>query len=142
MNRNGSNLHTLLGVMIPVLLWGLFVTAPVYAQPSVIAVPVSLDYPLLRHALVTQLFNTADGSRDILDDPGGCNSIRLSDPDVGAQQDKLEVMARVTAQLGLSAFGGCQEDLIVAAIEGFPGHGAPVEGGVPVVVGVVRDLGR
>jgi hypothetical protein len=95
--------------MFSALLWVLFATAPVCAQPSVIAVPVSLDYPLLRHALVTQLFNSADGRMDILDDPSGCNRIMLSDPKIGAQQDKLKVVARVTAQLGLSVFGGCQE---------------------------------
>jgi septal ring-binding cell division protein DamX len=91
------------------VLWGLLPVKTAYAEQSVIAVPVSLDYPLLRHALITQLFDTADGSRDILDDPTGCNQIILSEPGIGAQQDKLKIVAQVKAQLGLSIFGGCKQ---------------------------------
>jgi cell division septation protein DedD len=91
------------------VLLALLPATPGYAEPSVIAVPISLDYPLLRHALLTQLFTTPDGSADILDDPDGCNRILLSEPNMGAQQDKLEIVARVKAQLGVSALGSCQE---------------------------------
>jgi len=96
----GSTILGLLMVILP---------ASGYTKTSAITVPVSLDYPLLRHALITQLFNTDDGSRDILDDPSGCNRILLSEPKIGAQQDKLEFVARVKAQLGVSLPGGCQQ---------------------------------
>jgi len=80
-----------------------------YAETATITIPVSLDYPLLRHTLITQLFNTPDGNRDVLDDPKGCNRILLSAPTIGAQQDKLEFGATVNAQFGVSLLGDCQQ---------------------------------
>ena len=96
-------------MMMFCLFWGVLPVTTASAEQSVIAVPVSLDYPLLRYALVTQLFDTADGSRDMLNDPNGCNRIMLSDPDISAQQDKLKIVARVKAQLGVNVLGGCQQ---------------------------------
>jgi septal ring-binding cell division protein DamX len=108
MNILCSTTSRTFGPAILGLLLTLLPAASGHAVPSVIAVPVSLDYPLLQHALKKQLFDTPDGSRDILDDPTGCNRIMLSEPNIGAQQDKLEIVARVKAQLGVGVLGGCQ----------------------------------
>jgi hypothetical protein len=92
-----------------VVLWGLLLAPIVQADQSSIAVPIQLDYPLLRQALLSQLFNTADGTRDILEDPDGCNQIVLHNPRIGARQNKLEILADVKAKLGVSSFGACQQ---------------------------------
>lgn len=77
------------------------------AEASLVSVPASIEYPLLRHLLERQLFRTADGSREILNDPKECNRIILSEPAIGAAGTELEVTARVQAQLGVDVFGKC-----------------------------------
>lgn len=91
------------------------------AETTVVSVPVSLDYPLMRQLLVLQLFQSPDNSRDILDDPSGCNQIVLSDPEIGPQQDQLEIVAQVKAKLGLNVFGECRELLNWQGGAGFIG---------------------
>ena len=88
------------------LLVVLLFTPAVWA--SIVTVPLTVDYPLLRQLLVKQLFDTPDGSRDVLDDPAGCSSILLKDPAVAARGEDLEVLAHVRATLGVPAVGGCK----------------------------------
>lgn len=91
-----------------VLLASLLIATPAGAASTSVSVPVYLDYPMLRQLLVTQLFNTPDGSREILNDPAGCSRIVLSDPKISAQQDNIEIVATYQAQLGVEVFGSCQ----------------------------------
>ena len=77
------------------------------AETSVVSVPAAIEFPLLRHLLISQLFPNADGSREILNDPRECNRIILSQPDIGAAGAELEITARVQAQLGIDVFGKC-----------------------------------
>lgn len=79
-----------------------------HAATSSVSVPVSLDYPMLRQLLINQLFNTPDGSREILNDPAGCSQIVLSNPRIGAQKTDIEIVANYQAQLGVTVFGSCQ----------------------------------
>lgn len=94
------------------LLWAVLVAQllcvpAVSASTSAVTVPIYLEYPLLRYLLVNQLFNTPDGSREILNDPKACNRIVLSDPDIAAQGQDLAILATVQAQLGVDVFGKC-----------------------------------
>ena len=50
------------------------------AQTSQVVVPLRLDYPLLQQLLVTQLFTGPGQSRELVNDPSGCNEIVLSEP--------------------------------------------------------------
>ena len=91
------------------------------AETAVVSVPVSLDYSLMKQLLVSQLFQAPDNSRDVLDDPSGCNQIVLSDPEIGPQRDQLEIAAQVEAKLGFNVFGECQELLNWQGRAGFLG---------------------
>ena len=86
----------------------LFVASTTNAASNSVSVPVNLDYPMLRQLLVTQLFNTPDGGREIINDPTGCSRIVLSDPEVGAQEESIEIVTNYRAQLGVEFFGSCQ----------------------------------
>ena len=86
----------------------LFVASTTNAASNSVSVPVNLDYPMLRQLLVTQLFNTPDGGREIINDPTGCSQIVLSDPEVGAQEENIEIVTNYRAQLGVEFFGSCQ----------------------------------
>ena len=84
-------------------------TPSVNAEVKVVAIPVYLDYPLLRQILVKQLFATPDQSREILADPAGCSRILLAKPWIEGHQHELEFRADVQAKVGLTAIGGCQQ---------------------------------
>jgi len=90
------------------LLIAIFVAMTANAASTSVSVPVYLDFPLLRLLLVNQLFNTPDGGREILNDPTGCSRIVLSDPQLGAQDENIEIVAKYQAQLGVEFFGSCQ----------------------------------
>ncbi|MGB5445994.1 MAG: lytic transglycosylase domain-containing protein [Psychromonas sp.] len=93
------------------LLTGSICASAVIAET--VRVPIKLDYPMLQQLMHKQLFNTADNATDksveILNDPAGCSSIFLSDPDLHEQQQKLEITTYVKANIGTAAFGNCAQ---------------------------------
>ena len=92
------------------------------AQGSTVHVPLSFEYPLLEQLLVRQLFNTPDGSAEILNDRTGCSRIDLSDPRLGPAGEELTVIARVKARLGAGVPGACSELLTWQGQVGFTGR--------------------
>jgi soluble lytic murein transglycosylase-like protein len=90
---------------ILLLLSALAFTSPVTADT--VMVPIKLDFPLLRQLMLNQLFNSPEGSAEILHDPAGCNKIFLSDPQLQEQQQKLEVRTHVKAAIATDIFGVC-----------------------------------
>jgi hypothetical protein len=95
------------GLLLAVLVMALQPAPAAGAAPAAVSVPIYLEFPLLRHLLVRQLFATPDGKREILNDPKECNRILLSEPSIGAHGEDLEILARVEAQLGVDIFGSC-----------------------------------
>ncbi|MCP5128810.1 MAG: lytic transglycosylase domain-containing protein [Pseudomonadales bacterium] len=91
-----------------VLLIALLIATTARAAGTPVSVPVYLEYPLMRQLLVSQLFNTPDGTREILNDPTGCRRIVLSNPRVGAHEENVEIIASYKAQLGVEVFGSCK----------------------------------
>ena len=82
--------------------------APVVAAANRdVSVPVELDYPLLRQLLVKQLFTGPERSRELLNDPSGCSKIVLTNPQVNPRGATLEIVAEVSAQLGVRVLGTC-----------------------------------
>ncbi len=77
------------------------------AQQSRVSVPVRLDYPLLQQLLAAQLLTGPDQSRELLEDPGGCSEIVLSEPQLAPRNRQLEVLAAVRARMGLGESGAC-----------------------------------
>jgi len=90
------------------LLLAMLLTAAARAETVVARVPVYLDYPLLNHLLVSQLFSSTDRSRELLNDPSGCSRVLVLDPQMGPNEDNLEIRARVDANLGLAVLGACR----------------------------------
>jgi len=90
------------------LLLILFIT-PLQAQSSPVAVPIELDYPLLRQLLIRQLFSSPQQSAEILNDPSGCSRILLSNPQLAEKQTNLKITTEVKARLGVNVLGSCTE---------------------------------
>ena len=88
------------------------VTAPLTAdkspaQKSQVVVPLQLDYPLLQQLLVAQLFTGPGQSRELVNDPAGCNEIVLNEPALSPRDSQLEVLAGFRARVGVAAPGTC-----------------------------------
>ncbi len=85
--------------------------SPVIAETAVISetvrVPIKLDYPVLRQLMQSQLFNTPGNRVEVLQDATGCSTIYLSDPRLHENQKKLQITARVRANIATAVFGDC-----------------------------------
>jgi len=109
---------------VVILILPVSVMANVAQEPAAVEVPLNMDYPLLQTLVVAQLFTGPDKKYQLLDDPSGCNSIELSNPQLSPQADALQILAEVDAELGVELFGGCRT---VFAWEGEAGFlGIPV----------------
>lgn len=97
-------MHKIIAVFL-VLLSALTLSLPVNAETVV--VPIKLEYPLMRQLMRNQLFNTPDGSAEVLHDPSGCNKIFLTNPELSEHQQKLEIKTYLKASIGAAVFGGC-----------------------------------
>lgn len=107
-NRSMNRARGPIRCLVSGLLFCVLFTTVARAETVVARVPVYLDYPLLNHLLVTQLFSPTDRSRELLNDPSGCSRVLLTDPLMGPNEDNLEIGARVDAGLGLDVLGSCR----------------------------------
>ncbi|MGB5444668.1 MAG: lytic transglycosylase domain-containing protein [Psychromonas sp.] len=89
------------------LFTGSIFTSAVIAEA--VRVPIKIEYPVLRQLLHNQLFNTADERVELLNDPAGCSSIFLSDPQLHKNQQKLQITTHVKANIATAAFGDCAQ---------------------------------
>lgn len=78
---------------------------PVIAET--VRVPIKLDYPVLRQLMQRQLFNTPGNRVEVLNDTTGCSTLFLSDPRLRENQQKLEIIAHVKADIAAPVFGDC-----------------------------------
>ena len=85
----------------------LLATIPHRVDGSTIAVPIKLDYPLLRQLLIKQLFTIPGQSAEILNDPSGCSQVVLANPRLGEKSSDLEILTEVEARLGVKLGGSC-----------------------------------
>jgi len=92
--------------LVPLLLLVLMTRAQ--AETSLVSIPVALEYPLLQHLLVSQLFTEPGKSRELLQDPSGCSRIQLADPQLLPRSENLEIVASVNAHIGLNIAGSCR----------------------------------
>lgn len=116
-------------LLVPALLTALLLAATARADSVTATVPVYLDYQLLRYLLEDQLFNTADGSREILNDPDQCSRIVLTEPGIGPVADNLQILAKVDARLGLVVLDKCVDLFDWRGEVGFLGKPAIQPGG-------------
>src|ERR1700756_3641194 len=77
------------------------------ASAKEIRLPLSVEPPVIRDALVRQLF-TSPGDRAVFwGEPGSCNFFYLEDPKVEGEVDRLRVIAHGEARLGTDFGSGC-----------------------------------
>lgn len=69
-----------------------------------VSLPISIDLPLLRSLIVQQVYLGPGETATVIDEPGGCNRIFLSSPQIGVDQDFLRFQTAVRLKMG-SKFG-------------------------------------
>jgi cell division septation protein DedD len=106
MNTSPETLRRAAALLL--MLAALFASAT-RAERSLVQVPVSFDYPLLRQLLITQMFTAEGRSAEILLDSSTCNRVVLSDPQLAPRAGQLEITAAVDARLGVQFVGGCNQ---------------------------------
>lgn len=80
---------------------------PVYG--ALVEIPVALDYRIVEQALAEQVFNEADKSATAFADSSGCNSLVLSEPQVGGTEDGMvRLLTTMTARAGTPLGGTCR----------------------------------
>lgn len=114
------------------LLFALLVIPTAWAERSLVQVPLTFDYPLLRQLLIRQMFDKDGETAEILNDPSACNRIVLSDPQLTPRGDELEIISTVDAKLGVALLGSCKQLLSWQGGVGFLGKPLIEPGGTAV----------
>ncbi len=97
LNRYVANL--LVATMVIV-----FTATAALSQSNLYSLPITLEYPLLRHLVVQSAFTEDGNSATVLDEEDGCAQIVVSDPNFSASGDLIRSFSHVKLKLG-KAFG-------------------------------------
>lgn len=90
------------------LLLGLAALAgPPAARAETVALPVTIDYPLLRRLIAEQSFDGPGESAVVADELGGCTRIVLSQPQVSPESGYLRLRCALTFRVGVGLAGKC-----------------------------------
>lgn len=83
-----------------------------WAVPKTIALPVTLDYPLIRSFLVSQVYTQPGRKAVLLDQSNRCVRIELSDPRVNAKGSLIYLLNKIKLQAGLELGNRCLQPLV------------------------------
>ncbi|MFZ5586989.1 MAG: transglycosylase SLT domain-containing protein [Thermodesulfobacteriota bacterium] len=94
---------------LPILLLAglLLALAPIAAAAETVALPVTIDYPLLRRLIVEQSFTGPGESALVADELGGCTRIELSRPQVSPESGYLRLRCALSFRVGVGLAGKC-----------------------------------
>ncbi|MGH7897340.1 MAG: hypothetical protein ACREQQ_05260, partial [Candidatus Binatia bacterium] len=97
------------------LVRGLLASLLLSASPSEakeVRLPLSVEPPVIRDALVRQLFNGPRQRAVFWGEPGSCSFFYLEDPKVEGDVDRLRVVAHGEARLGTEFGEGCLSPVV------------------------------
>lgn len=73
-----------------------------------VALPVTLEYPFIRSALVDQLYRAPGERAFVIDEAeGDCTHIELSHPEVSRERSMIKVGSRIRIRAGVPVLGNC-----------------------------------
>jgi hypothetical protein len=94
-------------ITVAALIAALTLPFPVHA--ALVKVPLALDYRILEQALAEQFFTEADKSVTAFKDSSGCNSLVLSEPQVGGTDEGMvRLLSTMTARTGTPLGDTCR----------------------------------
>ncbi len=93
------------------LLLALGLAGPAPARTVTVTWPLTLDYPFIRSALVSQVY-TLPGERALAAQAdGGCTRVELWDPQTGPEGRLVKIGTRVRVRAGVRVLGRCLEPI-------------------------------
>lgn len=93
---------------------GLLVSAS--AQAREVNLPISLNYGLVRNALIQQLFTGEGQTARVWKDGKQCSFLDLSNPQIAGDNGQIKINNNVHAQIGTKLGGGCMTMLTWSGI--------------------------
>lgn len=81
--------------------------SPATLAAPTLEVPIRLDFPYLRNALLNRVYTDAEQTARVWDDGSGCNFLVLSEPRVSQVQGRLQILTAVNARAGTPLGKGC-----------------------------------
>ncbi len=79
-----------------------------HTAPAVeVSVPLRLDVLFLRQSLLQQLFSDPGQTAHVWDDGRDCNALVLSEPQVDVEGERIRVVSRAQASIGVAVAGRC-----------------------------------
>ncbi len=98
-----------------ILVLGLFIIGLSYsawALPKTIALPITLDYPLIRSALITQVYTQPGQKAVLLDKNNRCVRLELSDPRIRSDRSSILLINKIKLQAGLELGNRCLQPVV------------------------------
>jgi hypothetical protein len=90
---------------------GLFWLGTSWAGTETLALPITLDPPLLRAFLIQQVYSEPVDRAVLTDPKNQCNRIELKNPEVGTSEEGMILTTRLHLQAGFSVKGECLQAL-------------------------------
>jgi hypothetical protein len=78
-----------------------------WAVPKTIALPITLDYPLIRSALMAQVYTQPDQKALFLDKNNRCVRLELSDPRIRPDRSSILLTNKIQLQAGIELGNRC-----------------------------------
>ncbi|MFY9943052.1 MAG: hypothetical protein WAK57_12830 [Desulfobacterales bacterium] len=90
-----------------VLLWVSWWVVPLGAQAKAVALPITIDYPLLRALVVATVFSGPAKNLVVLDESRGCRRIVVSPPAYSGENGLIRSEFQVSLRLGAALGDAC-----------------------------------
>ncbi len=95
-------------VRLCLVVWLILPTGVQSAVASTTVLPIKLDYSLIRAFFVQQAFTDPGGAAVVIDENGGCQFLKLQDPEIFPENGALRLKAQVTLKMGLPLLDSCR----------------------------------
>ncbi len=83
-----------------------------WALPKTIALPITLDYHLIRSALIAQVYTQPGQKAILLDKSNRCVRLELSDPKVRSDNSSILLINKIKLQAGLELGNRCLQPVV------------------------------
>jgi soluble lytic murein transglycosylase-like protein len=90
-----------------IMLTLIFIFLPGLLLAKNVTLPITIDYPLLRSIVMSQLFNSPEKEVELLNDPKECKKIVISDPYFSEENSLLRFEIKVRIKAGAEFMDDC-----------------------------------
>jgi hypothetical protein len=81
------------------------------AWSAEVRVPLQLNYALIRHILIEEIYTAPNHTARVWDDGNNCNTLVLANPSIGADAGRIRIVSEAAATVGNWEDGRCSKVL-------------------------------